>query len=106
MPIIDEICGRLEDTVVGPDGREMVRFHSVFVDIPFLVSAQVVQEELDDIRINAVTEDKFGASEEEVIVRRVRSQLGDVRVTVDRVQELVRNSAGKVPAVISKVGKS
>jgi phenylacetate-CoA ligase len=106
MPIIDEICGRVEDTVVGPDGREMVRFHGVFVDIPYLASAQVIQEELDEIHINVVTEDKFGALEEEAIVRRVRSQLGDVRVTVDRVQELVRNSAGKVPAVISKFGRS
>ena len=103
MPIIEEITGRVEDTVVGPDGREMVRFHGVFVDLPHLISAQVVQEERNWIHINAVVDSKFGRSEEEIIANRVRSQLGDVRVTIDRVSELSRNANGKIPAVISKL---
>ena len=103
MPLIDEISGRVEDEVVGPDGRVMVRFHGVFVDLPHLASAQVIQEERDWIHINAVTDAKFGNTEEELIVQRVRSQLGDVRVTIERVKELTRNANGKVPAVISKL---
>ncbi|MCW3110511.1 MAG: phenylacetate--CoA ligase family protein, partial [Segetibacter sp.] len=30
MPLIEEIAGRTEDVVIGKDGREMVRFHSIF----------------------------------------------------------------------------
>ena len=30
MPVIQEIMGRIEDEIVGKDGRKMVRFHSVF----------------------------------------------------------------------------
>ncbi len=103
MPLIDEIIGRVEDVVVGPDGREMVRFHGVFIDLPHLVSAQVIQEERDWIHIKAVTEARFGNAQEKTIAQRVRSQLGDVRVTIERVKELSRNVNGKVPAVISKL---
>ena len=103
MPLIDEISGRVEDTIVGLDGREMVRFHGIFVNLPHLVSAQVIQEERDWLHINAVADAKFGNAEEEMIVQRVRSQLGDIRVTIERVKELSRNANGKVPAVISKL---
>jgi len=34
MPILKEVVGRVEDVVVGPDGRQMVRFHGIFVDQP------------------------------------------------------------------------
>jgi phenylacetate-CoA ligase len=105
MPVIDEIVGRVEDKVVGPDGREMVRFHGIFVDVPHLVSAQVVQEELEWLNIRAVTETGFGTSEEEIIGKRVRSQLGNIRVTIEQVDEIPRNANGKVPAVISKLKK-
>jgi phenylacetate-CoA ligase len=30
MPVVDEIIGRVEDTVLAKDGREMVRFHGIF----------------------------------------------------------------------------
>lgn len=103
MPVIDEIVGRVEDKVVGPDGREMVRFHGIFVNVPHLVSAQVIQEELDWLNILVVTEPDFGAAERETIEDRVRSQLGDIRVTIEAVDEIPRNANGKVPAVISKL---
>ncbi len=94
----------MEDKVVGPDGREMVRFHGVFVELPHIISAQVIQEERDRIHVDVVADAKFGSAEEQMIADRVRSQLGDVRVTVDRVSELSRNASGKVPAVISNIG--
>ncbi|MEW6216644.1 MAG: hypothetical protein AB1543_03080, partial [Candidatus Bipolaricaulota bacterium] len=31
MPVLGDIVGRLEEVVVGPDGRETVRFHGLFV---------------------------------------------------------------------------
>ena len=103
MPLIEEICGRIEDKVVGPDGREMVRFHSVFFDIPHLVAAQVVQEALDRLTVRVVVEPDFSTEDETTITNRVRSQLGDVSVAVDRVEALQRNAAGKVRAVISEL---
>ena len=35
MPVVQEVVGRIEDVIVGKDGRQMVRFHSVFNGIAF-----------------------------------------------------------------------
>ncbi|MDX1984576.1 MAG: hypothetical protein SFV51_30170, partial [Bryobacteraceae bacterium] len=45
LPVIEEVIGRLEDVVIGPDRREMVRFHGIFVDLPHVLEGQVIQEE-------------------------------------------------------------
>lgn len=103
MPLVGEISGRTEDRVIGPDGREMVRFHGVFVDLPHICSAQVVQEAIDHITIRVISEEGFSSAEECIITDRVRSQLGDVEVKIVRVEELATTESGKVKAVISEL---
>ena len=39
---IDEISGRVEDYIIGIEGRKIVRFHSLFIDIKGLLMGQVV----------------------------------------------------------------
>src|SRR5262249_12648512 len=34
MPVLAEVSGRVEDVVTGPDGRQLVRFHGVFIGLP------------------------------------------------------------------------
>jgi phenylacetate-CoA ligase len=43
MPVIKEVIGRIEDVVMGPDGRQMVRFHGVFVNQTHVQEGQIVQ---------------------------------------------------------------
>jgi phenylacetate-CoA ligase len=106
MPVIAEIIGRVEDTVVGKDGREMVRFHGIFVDLPNLFEGQIIQQDLDTFHVNVVTNDKFTAKEEMIIVNRMNGQLGNVDVIVNRVPHIPRNPNGKFKAVISHVKRS
>ena len=54
MPIVDEIVGRIEDTVIGRDGREMVRFHSIFINLNSIVEGQIIQHEIDEFEIKVV----------------------------------------------------
>lgn len=103
MPIVDEIVGRVEDVVIGPDGRKMVRFHGVFIDLPAIHSAQVVQKAVDHLDIRVVVDAHFSQDDEDIIVRRVRSQLGEIKVNVLRVSELPVGPNGKVKAVISEL---
>lgn len=103
MPIIKEIIGRLEDTVIGKDGREIVRFHGIFVNLPNLVEAQVIQETLDLLRIKVVTTGKWTEAEEATIRSRVLSQLGEIIVHIEQVDSIPLSSNGKFKAVISKV---
>jgi len=103
LPVLEEVVGRLEDVVVGPDGRELVRFHWVFVDLPNVLEGQVVQEALDRLTLKVVVRDGFGAMEERVIRERFAERLGTMQVQIEVVPEIPRTERGKFRAVISKL---
>jgi phenylacetate-CoA ligase len=101
LPILKEVVGRLEDVVVGPDGRQMVRFHGIFVDQPHIREGQIVQEALDRIRVKVVPTARFGRDDEQDVVKRVQERLGgQVTVSVQLVDSIPRTKAGKFQAVV------
>jgi phenylacetate-coenzyme A ligase PaaK-like adenylate-forming protein len=102
---IDEIEGRVEDVIIGKQGQKMVRFHGLFVDIPFLKLAQVIQHTTDNIEIKLVVTSNFSKKEENIIYDRMTSQLGQVNIQFDYVSEILNNKNGKYQAVISKIKK-
>lgn len=105
MPILAEVVGRIEDVVTGPDGRQMVRFHGIFVDQPHVREGQIVQETLSRFRVRVVTTEGFGSRDVADIIQRMRQRLGpDVQVVVETVSDIPRTAAGKVRAVISLLG--
>ena len=103
LPVLREIVGRLEDLVVGPDGRRMVRFHWVFLDLPHVIEGQIVQETPERFRVRVVATDWFNAADEETIRRRFFDRLGPVRVDIERVPAIERTARGKFKAVVSQV---
>lgn len=107
LPVIKEVVGRIEDVVVGPDGREMVRFHGIFVDQPHVREGQIVQEALDRIVARVVAAPGFGKHDESDIIRRIKQRLGDdVSVSVECVETIPRTASGKYKAVISHVQRN
>ena len=102
FPVVDEIIGRTEDTVVGRDGREMVRFHGIFINLPNVIKGQIVQEELDRFTVNTMTKG-LSTEERETIIKRMKSQLGDVTVSINELDNIPVGSNGKFKAVVSKV---
>lgn len=100
---IDEIEGRTEDVIVGRDGQKMVRFHGIFVGIQAIIMAQVIQNSLQHILIKLVVDSDFTKNNEQLIVQRIQSQLGEVNVDFLYVQEIEKTKAGKYKAVISNV---
>jgi len=103
MPVIEEIVGRTEDVVIGKDGREMVRFHGIFIDIMSIIQGQVIQETLDHIIVRVAVSKPLSISEKELIRKRAVSQLGDINVEIQEVNEIPIGANGKYRAVISKV---
>jgi phenylacetate-CoA ligase len=97
------VTGRIEDVAVGPDGRELVRFHGIFINLPHMHQGQVVQEARDRFLVRVIADTSFGPAQVEEIQRRMAARLGTVQVHVERVEELERNSRGKVRAVISRI---
>jgi phenylacetate-CoA ligase len=106
LPVLEGVIGRIEDVLVGPDGREMVRFHGVFVDQPHIREGQVIQEGLDLIRVKVVPAPGFGPDDVRDVESRIRQRLGDVRVEVDVVDDIPRAPSGKFVAVVSRLNRS
>jgi phenylacetate-CoA ligase len=74
LPVVEEIIGRIEDTVVGLDGREMVRFHGIFYHIPSIIEGQIIQHTLYDFEVKVVA-DHLKDSETDLMKKRMISQL-------------------------------
>jgi phenylacetate-CoA ligase len=105
MPVIKEIVGRVEDIVYGKDGREMVRFHGIFVGLKTVKLAQVIQDNLHSLTIKIVPDNHLDFNEKEIIIQRVKSQLGDIDVFIEEVDEIPKTKNGKIKSVISSVKK-
>lgn len=103
MPVIEEIVGRVEDTVVGLDGREMVRFHGIFIDIPGIAEGQIIQNDYDDFVVNVGAPNGLTDEEKQIVTKRMISQLGEVKVDINVLETIPRTANGKFKAVISKV---
>jgi phenylacetate-CoA ligase len=103
MPVIEEIVGRTEDVVIGRDGRKMVRFHGVFVNLSNIIEGQIIQEDYEKFIVKVVSERGLSHSDNEAINMRLKSQLGDITVEVTRVSSIPRNKNGKFQAVVSKI---
>ena len=106
MPVIKEVVGRIEDVVVGSDGRQMVRFHGIFTDQPHVREGQIIQESLSHIHVKIVPIDEFNFKDVNDIISRVQQRLGkSVKVTVEKVDSIPRTKSGKFKAVVSKLNE-
>ena len=104
MPVVQEIAGRVEDVVIGKDGREMVRFHGIFNGLHSVKQAQVIQDAPGDIIIKVVVADKTLSLEETALIKqRIESQLGEMNVVIEIVDSIPITANGKYKAVISNV---
>jgi phenylacetate-CoA ligase len=82
--VLDQIVGRLEHVIVGKNGPVTVRFHGLFVNLPNVLEGQVIQENLDHIRIRVVTRESFNKDDVHTIrARVVEERLGPLQVTVE-----------------------
>ena len=103
MPVVEAIEGRIEDTITGINGNQMVRFHSVFAGISSIVMAQVVQESLNKILVKLVVDKSYNRENEQHIKNRIRSQLGAVTVNFEYLTAIEQAKNGKFKAVISNL---
>lgn len=101
--IIEEISGRIEDVIQGIDGRKMVRFHSVFINIQGLKYSQIIQHKINFIEVKLVTDNTYNIISERTIRHRIVSQLGEIEIEFSYPDDLPRTKNGKIKAVISKI---
>lgn len=100
MPILEGIEGRYEDICFTPDGREMLRFDTVFKGVDNIREAQVVQEHLDMFNINLIPTGGFNDHDVEKLKKNMRLHVGDLKINVNVVETIPRSSSGKFRAVL------
>lgn len=102
--VLLRIEGRIDDYVVTPEGRRIMRFDYLFKDTPGIREAQVVQERLGEILIKVVPGGPSLTRELDdvrVLVKEWISPRLDVRFEI--VEELPRQPSGKLRAVVSRL---
>ena len=85
------------------DGRQIIRFDTVFKGVDNIREAQVIQETVDAFTVTVVPTDRFNADDEKLIAENLRLHVGKVVVTVQRVAAIPRTAAGKFRAVICRL---
>lgn len=104
MPIVSEITGRTEDCIQTSDGRRMVRFHGIFINLPSVIEGQVIQHSYENYSVNITATRVLPLEEKQIIESRMKSQLGnDIKVTIHQLDTIPRTANGKFKAVISEL---
>jgi phenylacetate-CoA ligase len=103
LPVLGGLVGRLEDTIVGPDGREVVRIFAN-LNLRNVIASQIVQERLNLLRVKVIPTNDFCKQDELLIQETIAARrLGDVQVEVECVSELERTERGKIRRVICRL---
>ncbi len=105
MPVIEELVGRLEDIVIGADGRETVRFHGIFVGLPNVKEGQIIQDSLTEFRLRIAVSEAFNEDDKKVIRSRFEQRLGKINLKFEFVEKIERTERGKFRAVISHISR-
>lgn len=101
LPLLPGIEGRADDVLLTPDGREVGRLDPVFKGGMPVREAQIIQEDIDRIRVKVVPADNFCSRDVASLQERIRQRMGDVVVIVEEVDEIPRTRTGKFKAVVS-----
>lgn len=103
FPVLRGLIGRVEDTIITPDGREIVSICSG-LDLRHVLAIQIVQEALDLVKIRIIPATDFNEQDERLLKDTIASKrLGKMHIVFESVSDLERTAQGKVRRVIRRV---
>jgi phenylacetate-CoA ligase len=105
LPLFGPVLGRFSDVLYTSDARAVTpsAVESIFDGEIGIREGQIIQEALGSIRILYVPAETYGERDARNLIERVRQRLGDVAVTLERVEYIPRGPNGKFRAVVCKV---
>jgi phenylacetate-CoA ligase len=105
LPILASVDGRTDDLLFTMDGRRIGRLDPLFKgDLP-IQEAQIVQEELNRLRVRYVPAPDFRPHHETVIAHRLQERMGMVEVVMEPLNAIPRGPNGKFRAVICNLSR-
>ncbi len=100
--VLKRIEGRMDDYVVTPEGRRIMRFDYIFKDTQNIRESQVVQRRLGEVDLLIVQRPGYSTAEEDHIRREIAARVSPrLEVRFRYVDEIPRERNGKFRAVRS-----
>lgn len=109
FPVVDNIFGRVEDTIVTPEGRFVGRLDAAFKYSANIELASIFQETREEIDVLLAMSGKKKLSDDDPLESELRKRLGSqIRINYKYVSasDIPRTKAGKVKFVVSKIPRS
>ncbi len=104
---LKSIEGRYDDYILTPEGARIARLDYLFKDALNVKEAQIVQEQLGEIKIVLVRRDAYATRDELEIRRDIKTWLSpSLAVRFEYVHEVPREANGKFRAVLSRLKSS
>jgi phenylacetate-CoA ligase len=100
LPALVGLDGRADDVLYTVDGRAIGRLCTVIQGDLSVYEAQLVQEQLDLIRVKYVPTPEFTHRDADAIANRLRTCMGDVNVLFEQVDRIERGPNGKFRTVV------
>jgi len=108
LEVMEVVKGRTTDFIIAPDGRWVHGLALIYVirEIPGVRQYQIVQDDVDRIRVKLVCGEGFPTDGPRRIRDGIAERLGDdVGVSVEHVDEIALDASGKTRSVISVVAR-
>jgi phenylacetate-CoA ligase len=103
FPVLEQLCGRLDELIVTPDGRRVGRLDPVFKGRRGIREAQIVQEGPREIAVRLVPGSGYRDADGEAVAAELAARLGpEMRVSIQPVASIERTASGKFRAVINR----
>jgi phenylacetate-CoA ligase len=104
LPRIEKVEGRTDDILYVPERGYVGRLDPVFKGLSNIIEAQIIQEDLNLIRVSIVPDDGFNQDIEIILEKNMRAKLGqEVKIAFQIVNRIPRGARGKFNSVLSKV---
>lgn len=105
--VLHSIEGRVDDYVITPEGRRVMRFDYVFKDAKEVKECQVVQRERGAIVLRVVRRNGYAARDEQMIASEISRWISPtLKISFEYVPVIERSSSGKFKAVVSELERS
>ncbi len=100
------VSGRIEDSIITPDGRRLNTVPGMLKDIAGIRSAQFIQESLGAVTILVVPGPEFNAVQEEKLNAHFKEQIrARMQLIIKRVPRIAPGRNGKIKLVVSTLRK-
>ena len=104
FPVVEKILGRIDDTLIAPDGRPLGGLDAVFKGSSGIRETQIVQTAPDKLVFKIVADDAFTGDNRNELIREIEKRTGsEMRIEIQLVEEIEKDSSGKFRAVKSNL---